>query len=351
LSRELRLTKFRELSLADPFFDSLKASYPNTFDEWFLRKSEEELYVVVDDDARLSGMIYLKNESGSIDDVEPALPSGKWLKVGTLKIEGRGTKLGERILKKILDSAIAEGMSGIYVTVFELHADLIRLFERYGFSQHSIKTTADGTELVLVRYLDEFAGDIIRDYPFIRTSRHKAWLLAVYPEYHSQLLPDSILRNEPREIVRDVSHTNTIHKMYIGRVPLNLMSKGDIIVVYRTTDHQGPAFYRSVATSLCVVEEVRSKEDFDGADQFIEYAKRHSVFSDAQLRNQFETNRQLYLVKMTYNAAFGRRITRGRLLEEARISDQPRWDLRELTREQLKSIIQMGNVDARLIID
>ena len=59
-------------------------------------------------------------------------------------------------------------------------------------------------------------------------------MLAVYPAYHSQLLPDSIFNNEPREILRDVSHTNTIHKAYIGRVPLNQMRPGDLIVVYRT---------------------------------------------------------------------------------------------------------------------
>lgn len=351
MSRQLRLTKFRELSIADPFFDSLKASYPTTFEDWFVKKAGEDVYVVVEGSKHLSGMIYLKGESGPVDDVSPALPSGNWLKVGTLKVEGRGTKLGERILKKILDTAIAGGMTGIYVTVFELHSDLIRLFEKYGFSKHATKASVDGIELVLVRRLDEFSGDIISDYPFIRTSGRKAWLLAVYPEYHSQLLPDSILKNEPLEIVRDVSHTNTIHKAYIGRVPLNRMARGDIVVIYRTTDHQGPAFYRSVASSLCVVEEVRSKKDFTSATDFVAYAKPHSVFSREELSNQFETSNRLYIAKMTYNIAFQRRITRGRLLEEAGVSEQPRWDLRELTTAQLQDIIRMGNVDARLIID
>jgi hypothetical protein len=350
-SRQLRLTKFRELSLDDPFFDSLKATYRNTFEEWFSKKANEELYVVVDNGSRLSGMIYLKEETGPITDVKPLLSAGKWLKVGTLKVEGRGTKLGERILKKILDTAIAAGMSGIYITVFELHEDIVRLFGRYGFTQRSIKQSADGTELVLVRQLAEFVGDNSSDYPFIRTSGKKAWLLAVYPKYHSQLLPDSILTNEPREIVRDVSHTNTIHKAYIGRVPLDRMSTGDIIVMYRTSDGQGPARYRSVATSLCVVEEIRSKRDFENAHDFATYVSPHSVFSEAELRKQFETNHQLFVARMTYNVAFSKRVTRGRLLDEVRISDQPRWDLRELTRDQLRAIIQMGNVDARLIID
>lgn len=351
MTRQLKLTRFRELSISDSFFDSLKRGYPNSFEQWFVRKADEELYVVIDDLKRLSGMIYLKEELGAIEDVAPKLPDGRWLKVGTLKIEGRGTKLGERVLKKILDTAIGAGMSGIYMTVFDVHADLIQLFERYGFSKHSTKKTADGEEIVLVRMLDRFVGDLAADYPFIRTSDQKAWLLAVYPEYHSQLLPDSILSNEPREILRDVSHTNTIHKAYIGKVPLSRMHRGDAIVIYRTSDGQGPAFYRSVATSICVVEEVKSKSDFVDADHFVSYAEAHSVFPADRLRNQFETNDRLYIAKMMYNLAFNKRVTRGRLLEEAQISEQPRWDLRELTRDQLQAIIRLGNVDARIVID
>jgi hypothetical protein len=351
MTRQLDLTRFRELSLNDPFFDSLKRGYPNSFEQWFARKADQELYVVIDDSKRLSGMIYLKEELGPIEDVVPNLPDGRWLKVGTLKIEGQGTKLGERVLKKILDTAISKGMGGIYMTVFDVHAELIQLFERYGFAKHSTKRTADGEEIVLVRKLDRFTRDLVADYPFIRTHDQKAWLLAVYPAYHSQLLPDSILSNEPREILRDVSHTNTIHKAYIGRVPLNRMRRGDAIVIYRTTDGQGPAFYRSVATSICIVEEVKSKADFLDTDHFVSYAEPHSVFPIDQLRNQFETNNRLYITKMMYNVAFSKRVTRGRLLEEAQVSEQPRWDLRELTQDQLRAIIKMGNVDARIIVD
>jgi len=285
LVRQLRSTKFHTLSLADPFFDSLKAGYKG-FEAWFKSKADEELYVV-DDEHRLSGMIYLKHEDGPVSDVEPPLPPKRWLKVGTLKIEGSGTKLGERVLKKILDTAIEENRDGIYVTVFELHSELIRLFERYGFRRYAVKRTDDGTELVLARELSALSGDIVQDYPFFRTRGRKAWLLAVYPEYHSQLLPDSILNNEPREIVRDVSHTNTIHKIYIGRLSLTRMTRGDIVVIYRTTDRVGPAFYRSVATSICIIEETKTKKDFADEESFIRYASPHSVFSTEELREKY----------------------------------------------------------------
>ncbi|WP_244669875.1 GNAT family N-acetyltransferase [Kaistia sp. 32K] len=326
----------------------MKAGYRG-FPAWFASKAEEDVYIV-DDDGRVSGMIYLKQEIGPILDVKPPLGSGKWLKVGTLKIEGRGTKLGERVLKKILDTAISEGQDGVYVTVFDIHADLIALFERYGFQRHATKATDDGVELVLARDLNTAVGDIIADYPFLHLNGRRSWLLAVYPQYHSRLLPDSILNNEPREIVQDVSHTNTIHKMYIGGVPLTRMSRGDMVVIYRTSDRPGHAYFRSVATSVCVVEEVRRRSDFLNVDDFVAYALRHSVYSEDELRDKYETSSRLYVVKMTYNVAFSRRTTRGRLMEEAGISEQPRWDLRELSDEQFGRILELGQVDARLVI-
>lgn len=349
MGRKLQLTRFRDVDLNDPFFDSLKAGYAG-FPAWFSSKANEELYIV-NDDGRVSGMIYLKSEIGAVTDVDPALPDRKWMKVGTLKIEGRGTKLGERVLKKIFDTALDRGMDGVYVTVFELHKELIALFEKYGFVRHATKTTSDGTELVLVREFDVRTDDLIADYPFICTAGKRAWLLAVYPEYHSQLLPDSILKNESQEIVRDVSHTNTIHKMYIGGVPLTRMTRGDAVIIYRTTDNKGPAYFRSVVTSVGIIEEVKKKADFASADAFVAYTKPHSVFSEQELRDKFAVKTKLYVAKFTYNAAFNKRTTRGRLLDEVGITENPRWDFRELSQSQFKNILILGEVNERLVVN
>lgn len=351
MARQLKLTKFSELSLDDPFFDSLKKGYAE-FPKWFAGKADEELYVVIDDVTdELSGMIYLKEEDGPVDDVEPALPDRVWLKVGTLKIVGKGTRLGERVIKKIFDTAIAKGRDAIYVTVFELHEQLIELFQRYGFVQQAKKTTANGTELVLVRSLTDFTGDRLKDYPFVHRAGKQAWLLAIYPEYHTRLLPDSILKGEPLEIVQDVSHTNSIHKVYVGKLALSRMAPGDIVIFYRTNDGKGKAYFRSVVTSICVVEEVKSRKDFADVEAYLAYTMPRSVFTEGELREFWETWNRLYVAKLTYNAAFGKRTTRGRLLDEEIVSEQPRWDMRSLSPAQLDRILELGEVNARLIVD
>jgi hypothetical protein len=349
MARQLKLTRFRDVSLADSFFDSLKAGY-NEFADWFARKADEPLYVIVEG-RKISGMIYLKRENGPVTDVEPHLPDRAWLKVGTLKIEPAGTKLGERAIKKIFDTALAVGAEAIYVTVFELHHNLIALFERYGFVHVGVKRTDNGEERVYVRSLTEHDAAPVRRYPFIRVQGQKFWLLAIKPEYHTRLLPDSILRNEARETVEDVSHTNTIHKVYISGLALQRMSPGDPVIFYRTTDINGQARFRSVVTSVCVVEEVKQRRDFTNIDAFLAYTKPRSVFSEAELREKFLTEGRLAVAKLTYNAAFGRRIIRGRLLDDGLINARQRTDFLELGRAEFDRILELGEVNARLVID
>ena len=351
MSRQLKLTTFATLSIDDPFFDSLKSGYEE-FPVWFAGKANEDVYVVIDDVTdELSGMVYLKTEKGPINDVEPPLDDRNWLKVGTLKIVGKGTRLGERVIKKIFDTTIAQGSEGVYVTVFELHSQLIALFKRYGFVQHGVKLTDNGKEIVLVRSLTTLTGDRLKDYPFVHRDGHKAWLLAIYPAYHTELLPDSILRNEPAEMVQDVSHTNTIHKVYIGRLALSRMDPGDIVVFYRTNDGKGKAHFRSVVSSICVVEEVKRKKDFANVEAFLEYTLPRSVFSEEILRDYWTSWKRLYVVKMTYNAAFGKRTTRGQLIENGVMSVHPRWDLRELNAAQLDRFLELVEVNERLVIN
>lgn len=98
---QLKLTQFKDINLADPFFDSLKADYKE-FSAWFIKKAEDSVYIFQKDNGELDGMLYLKLEDGSQEDLTPNLPAARRIKVGTFKINAHGTKLGERFLKKFL---------------------------------------------------------------------------------------------------------------------------------------------------------------------------------------------------------------------------------------------------------
>lgn len=347
----MRLTQFKNVDLSDPFFDSLKAAYQE-FPAWFAKKAEEPVYVSEGAGAALQGFLYLKKESGPVADVDPPLPAAERLKVGTLKIVAHGSKLGERFIKKIFDNAIDKNVEEIYVTVFEEHVGLIRLLKRYGFNEHSTKTTPNGTELVFVRSLNILTGDIRRDYPIIHTKNKSKYLLAIYPEFHTRLFPDSILNNENPSIIEDLSYTNSIHKVYITFTHVGKLNQGDILVIYRCSDKKGPAKYRSVVTSVCVVEEVKSRKDFNNLSDFVKYAKPHSVFSREELEAAWwNTGKAFYVIRMTYNAAFGKRTTRGTLLGELGKSPLSYINFYALTDAEFDKVMDMGKVNESLIVD
>lgn len=347
----LEYLQFKDINLDDPFFDSLKDDYKE-FRAWFARKAEDKAYVFRGDSLGIDGFLYLKNEEDEVSDVEPPLPAAPRIKVGTLKINPHGTRLGERFLKKIFDHAVDAGVNEIYVTVFDKHAKLVELFERYGFVQRGIKTSPNGTELVLIRTLSDFGDDILSRYPAINIAGASTYLLSLYPRWHTRLLPDSILLNEDTRIVEDISHTNSIHKVYLTNMRgVENLRRGDVLVIYRTKDGQGPARFRSVATSLCVVEEFKDISDFSSYEEFLAYCRPHSVFTEQELSELWQRKNYPKIIRFTYNIAFGRRPNRGLLIDEVGLSEDAYWGFMRLTSDQLKHIVSLGEVNESLVVD
>lgn len=338
------------VAVSDPFFDSLRADYPG-FDQWLARKANEPAYVFQRDDGGIEGFLYLKKEDGPVSDVQPALPPAKRLKVGTFKVIPHGTRLGERFMKKVFDHATEHDVDEIYVTVFPKHAKLVELFERYGFVKISQKVGPGGMEDVMVRSLRRMAGDVVQDYPLINSDGRK-FMLAIYPEWHTRLLPDSKLTNEPPSIVTDVSHTNSIHKVYLTAMRgTERLRRGDLLAIYRTGDKTAPARFRSVVTSICTVEEVRDIANFVSVDELLKYCAPYSVFTDDELRRFWSNRKYPNLIRFTYNAALKKRLTRGDLIDHGVIDENAYAGFASLTDEGFKVIVERGGINASLVVN
>lgn len=343
--------KFSFINIDDHFFDSLKEDYPE-FEEWFGRKSVqgEEAIVQYDEEGHLQGFLYTKDESQEVDNnITPVMKPKRRLKVGTFKIDAHNTRLGEKYIKKIMDRAIYEGFEEAYVTIFPKHNRLIDLLKRYGFKDYGTKQE----ELVLLKDFSVCVGNIVYDYPLIQPKHKRKFLLSIYPKFHTPLFSDSILKNEVRnaeDLVKDVSFSNSIHKVYVCFMPKTAtLKKGDLIAIYRTNDGMGPARFRSVVTSICQVEEVRTKCDFLSIEEYLKYCKYYSIFKEYDLRKWYQ-NDNLVVIKMTYNIALAKRITRGMLLDEAGISPTLYWGFFQLTDNQFDYILKKGNVNENFII-
>lgn len=344
---------FSDVDLNDVFFDSLKDDYKE-FPDWFNRKAAqgEGAYVFYNQSGLVDGFLYLKREDEAILDVNPTLPSFPRLKVGTLKINAHGTRLGERFIKKIFDHAVENNLKEIYVTAFEKHEGLIALLRRYGFEVYGNKSTPNGNELVFVKRVGAFHSDSLLNYPILDMKSNRCFLLAIYPVFHTRMLPDSILNNESFDVIQDVSHTNSIHKIYLtGMRETSTFQRGDVLLIYRTGDGQGPARYRSVVTSACVVEEVRNINEFSNFDDFRRYCESYSVFDLRELKEFYATKKYPFIIKFSYNVAMKKRITRGNLIDTYQIPERIWWGVVPLNIPAAKSILINGGVDESLIID
>jgi len=352
MSEKIEIKKFSELNLEDEFFDSLREDYEN-FDTWYKKKesSFEDVFVQCNN-GKIQAFLYLKIESDTDVDIEilPPLKTGKKLKIGTFKINAHNTKLGERFIKLIVDRAIEESVDYIYVTIFNkgLQKPLINLLVKYGF----IVSGTKGKEQVLIKDMRSKQGDLYEMYPLIDKKEKRKFVLAIYPKYHTKLFPDSILKNEilqKDDIIKDVSYTNSISKTYVCFMrDTEQLIPGDIIVIYRTNDGEGPAYFRSVVTSVCQVEEVKKKRDFNDENEFIHYTNRYSVFDEEELSLWYK--KECVVIKMLYNATLKKRLTRKALIENVGLNPSVYWGFFRLSDDEFEEICQLGNINDNIFI-
>lgn len=346
----LKYSRFADINLNDPFFDSLKADYQE-FATWFAKKSDHSAYVLYDENGQsIEGFMYVKTENG-VSDITPPLNDSA-LKIGTFKFNPKQTLRGHRFLKKALDIAIHQNLRYVYLTVFPKHEALIKLITTYGFFQHGIKESSNGTEYVYVRDLANCQNDPIKDYPLIQTENVNKYLLSIYPEYHSRLFPESVLHNESPDIVQDVSHANSIQKIYLSAAHgATELKKGDLLVIYRTSDKQGPAAYRSVATGVCTVLKTLQLAQFQTLEKYLTYCERFSVFSKDELFQYYKNRRYPYIIQFAFNLALPKRPIRQVLVSEVGLSENDRWTLLPITDGQFHHILQLGKANENFIIN
>ena len=350
----VRQERFGNVDIHDEFFDSFKEDYRG-FESWFNRKSEEIAYVCQSRDKVLA-FLYLKVEYENEDysDIEPRLKPKRRLKIGTFKVSLNGLKLGERFLKIVFDNALLFHVEEIYVTIFDRTEGQVRLIDLlagWGFVRHGTKYTENGPEMVYVR---DFApqANVLQptlNYPFVSANTHK-FIVAIYPEYHTELLPDSLLRTESAEDYTDNRpNRNAIHKVYISRSIERNLKSGDVIVFYRTASG-GPGHFTSVTTTVGVVLSVT--DNIESVDRFIELCKRRSVFSAEELEKHWNydpTNRP-FVVEFLYVHSFPKRLNLKTLKEYGIIAKHPRG-FERMSDQAFNTLMENSNGDMRLIVD
>ena len=358
----LSVTKslFGEINLSDNFFDSFKEDYTG-FERWYIKKSDETAYVTINKGKILS-FLFLKveNQDENYSDIAPVFIPKKRLKIGTFKVISNGVRLGERFMKIIFDNAIQNKVDEIYVTIFnkrEEQKKLIGLLEEWGFVKYGIKSSKSGEELVYVRdFTPSFRIDNPKiTFPYLSKNTN-IFMIPIYPDYHTELLPDSILTTEsPFDFIENQPHRNAISKVYISRSIERNIKKGDIIIFYRTAASNRSAYYSSVITTIAIAEDKIT--DISDENDFILKCRKRSIFSDDKLKEFWNYNPKYrpFIINFLYTHSFptGKRINRQRLLDLGILTgaDNEIRGLKKITKEQFDIILKETGTNESLIIN
>jgi predicted nucleic acid-binding protein len=351
----VRRSHFGQVDVRSAFFDSFRDDYDGVaFERWFNNKADEITYVCYEG-STLVAFLYLKVESQdeNYGDIEPRFARKRRLKIGTLKVESNGYKLGERFLKIVFDNAVRQKVDEIYVTIFRRTIDqqrLLSLLEDFGFKEHGKKINTYGEESVYVRDMTPRfdTSDPKLTFPYVSKSS-RAFIVPIYPEYHTTLLPDSILKTEsPADFVEQEPHRNAIRKVYVSRSIFRSLRRGDTIVFYRTG-----GYYKGVVTTLGIVDGVYLKIKDEA--QFIGLCRKRSVFSDKELSEHWNYNKgsRPFIVGFLYAYSLPKRPTLKELIDNGivrNIESAPRG-FEQITQDHLSTILSLSQANPRIIVD
>lgn len=284
-SLAVKQTTFGECDISDAFFDSLKQDYEG-FEDWFQDKADKEVYVCKGNNDAYVGFLYLKLEDEKEDysDIIPVFKPMRRLKVGTMKVESSGFRLGERFIQIILENAQEYNVNEIYVTLFREREEVRRLyslFRRWGFEEYGLKTHKNGrAETVMVKHIEYDARKTIQaNFPAVQYCKRKLYL-PIMEKFHKRLIPDAERKEDKEDFVTNEACRYALEKVYITTATHNPVNNGDLIVVYRMGDTK-PKHYSSIVTAVGVIKEMRT--NFKSKEDFMKECQNRSVFTKEEL--------------------------------------------------------------------
>jgi predicted nucleic acid-binding protein len=342
---------FGNINLNDVFFDSFKQDYTE-FGNWFNKKADNISYICVTD-GDVKAFLYLKQEDNNeiYNDIQPSFPQKKRLKIGTFKVTSTGYKLGERFLKVIFDNALQYNVEEIYVTIFNKRDEqlrLIYLLEDWGFKHWGTKTTDNGIEQVFVRDCKPLPNIQQPKLTFPSVSKNTTkWIVPIYPEYHTELFPDSILNNEsPQNFTENEPYRNAIKKVYISRSINRNLNSGDLVLFYRTGGH-----YAGVVSTIGVVDNIET--NIRDENHFIELCRKRSVFDNTELKKYWNWNKnnRPFVVNFLYIDSFPMPKVNLKKLRELNIIQNAPRGFEPLSDAKFELILKEARVDESYIID
>ncbi len=274
----------------DPIFVTLRTDYP-PFDKWWGKcMASMRKCWIVKDGGKIAGLVVRKEEAAG--DTDATLPGKKILKLCTFKVrlENRGIKLGELLLKQALWFAQINKYDVAYLTAFPAQATLIGLIEYYGFQQtgtnaageHVYEKPLSRAPLAKPSAPTTFFDAARVAYPRFYTGPEVCgYVVPIKEPYHEDLFPELAHRKQLdlfQGIGGPKTPGNTIRKVYLCRAKANITQSGALLFFYKSTSKNPPS---QAVTTLGLFEGMALARS---TEELRLLAGGRSVYSEKQLQ-------------------------------------------------------------------
>jgi L-amino acid N-acyltransferase YncA len=256
-----------ELDERDAIFSSLRSDYPG-FDKWLgeCRRQERHVALIRDAAGSYAAVAIVARKADKFGT------TGSWLKISTFKVadEQRGRRYGELLLKALFEYRRALGFDYAYVTVFDRHDALVRLFGDFGFAPHVDRTSlgeaillksfkpseADRNGLPALEYHVRFGP------PALALDPEQTFVVPIEPRYHRLLFPDAERQMGLPGLAANRPFGNGLRKAYLCHSATRLVAPGATLLFYRSHDTKG-------LTSAGVVESASHEPDAEAITRLV----------------------------------------------------------------------------------
>jgi len=231
---------FHEIDCKQPFFDSLRADYPE-FDDWFAKsaRNHRQAFVIREKAAKTVVAIAAIKE----EDALPDGARGKILKLCTLKVceTHMGMRYGELLLSSVCEYCHKGRYTHAYFTAFPRHEALLSFAETFGFER--VATANSRGEHAYVKRLvygehDECRMSAVEFYkafgPQVVTfARNKSFIVPIQPRFLVRLWPEL---DRGGQLFAPEPCGNSIRKAYLCHSSTKLLRPGDNLLFYRSQE-------------------------------------------------------------------------------------------------------------------
>lgn len=336
----IREAPVHNIDIRDPIFDSLREEYGKSdFEDWFrkISRAGRKCWVYSEDNAVKAILIY-KEEDEPIDTTPP-LPKRKRLKIATLKVDIRGQKVGELFLKLAFQYCVNHAFDETYLTHFTKEIDyLVDLISEFGFEP--VGMNKRGETVFLKRLYPEGKVSAVemsrRFYPCYKDGASiKKFIIPIQPKFHDRLFQDYKKRQmKITEYMKLNPQGNTIKKAYLTHSRIKTINQGDIVLFYRSQDHE--------ITSLGVVEDIHLS--LTDENEILRVTGKRTVYNYKDIQKM--VRKPVSVIIFRHHFHFKNPLHLRELTQKGVLRSAPR-SIAEISDEGYEYVKEKGGIDER----